>query len=299
MGFYNIYNDMYENAPSFDKSKIIWKKDGSLKVSSYYQGGLCYVICPAEYRSFAEKDIAAYQKELELLDVMLYDNFISRMECYNPDHPLSRTEAAEARCDFLKWTVGKGLITGVEFGHDWFAPYVHYCDGVVGAYGMIPKDGMHENIVPVPLWDLIFHESVVNYWWHWNNYVFSTNYVMDRVYHWMDMVLQDILCANPGTWSIHPEIVDYWSKIMGQIVPTQSMISKSLAHVEMIGHEFLERSCMVQKSIWADGTEIYVNFRDKKFTKGNIKLPPKSFYLTGSPELPELRGAMTEGFRLD
>jgi len=299
MGFYGIYNDMYENAPSFDKSKIIWKKDGSLKVSSYYQGGLCYVICPAEYRSFAEKDIAAYQKELELFDVILYDNFISRMECYNPDHPLTRTEAAEVRCDFLKWTVGKGLITGVEFGHDWFAPYVHYCDGVVGAYGMIPKDGMHENIVPVPLWDIIFHDSVVNYWWHWNNYVFSTNYVMNRVYEWKDMVLQDILCANPGTWSIHPEIVGYWSKIMGQVAPTQSRISKSLAHVEMNDHEFLERSCMVQKTIWADGTEIYVNFRDKEFTKGNIKLPPKSFYLTGSPELPEIRGAMTEGFRLD
>jgi len=55
----------------------------------------------------------------------------------------------------------------------------------------------------------------------------------------------------------------------------------------------------VQKTIWADGTEIYVNFRDKEFTKGNIKLPPKSFYLTGSPELAELRGAMVEGFRLD
>jgi len=158
---------------------------------------------------------------------------------------------------------------------------------------------MHENIVPIPLWDLVFHESVVNYWWHWNNYVFSTNYVMNRQYTWMEMVLQDILCANPGTWSIHPEIVDYWSKIMGQVAPTQSKISKSLAHVEMIGHEFLERSCMVQKTIWADGTEIYVNFRDKEFTKGNIKLPSKGFYLTGSPELPELKGAMTEGFRLD
>jgi len=299
MGFYNIYNDMYDDAPSFDRGKITINKDGSLNRSGLWHGGVARVICPTQYRGLAEKDFAAYLRELEQLDCMLYDNFAIPRECYSPIHPVTRAESAKLKKDFIDWTVSKGLITGIEFTRDWIAPNIHYCDGAVGAYGRNMRNVMHENIVPVPLWDLVCHESTVNYWWHWNNYVFSPTYVMNRQYTWMDMVLQDILCANPGTWSIHPEVVDYWSKIMGQVAPLQSKISKSLAHVEMVGHEFLERSCMVQKSIWADGTEIYVNFRDKKFKKGNIELSPKSFHLVGSPELPELKGAMVEGFRLD
>jgi len=299
LGLYTVYNDMPLSAPSYDVSKVIMNADKSPKVGGFWSVGRVSILCPTQYRFFAEKDFDGMQSELELMDCMLYDNFRSRMECYDPKHPLTRTEAAEVRCDFLKWTVSRGLIVGVEFAQDWYASDVHYCDGAVGAYGKIPRHSKHENIVPVPLWDIIFHDSVVNYWWHWNNYVFSSSYVMDRGYEWKDMVLQDILCANPGTWGMCPDNVDYWSKIMGQIVPIQSKIAVSLAHVEMTDHEFLERSCMVQKSIWADGTEIYVNFRDKEFLKGNIKLPPKSFYLTGSPKLEVLRGAMTEGFRLD
>ena len=43
----------------------------------------------------------------------------------------------------------------------------------------------------------------------------------------------------------------------------------------------------------------YISFSDRQeFTMGNITLSPKSFYLTGSPELGEIRGAMMEGLRL-
>ncbi|MCK4628727.1 MAG: hypothetical protein KAT56_06960, partial [Sedimentisphaerales bacterium] len=231
LGLYTVYNDMPLSAPSYDVSKVLMNADKSPNVSGFWSVGLTHVLCPTQYRSFAEKDFDAMQSELELLDCMLYDNVRSRRECYNPNHPLTRTEAAEARYDFLKWTVSRGLITGVEFGQDWYAPYIHYCDGAVGAYGKIPWGSKHENIVPVPLWDIIFHDSLVTYWWHWNNYVFSSSYVMNRGYEWKDMVLQDILCANPGTWSMCPDNVDYWSKIMGQIAPIQSRIAGSLAHV--------------------------------------------------------------------
>jgi len=296
LGFYNIYNDMYSDSPSFDRKKIIKNADGSLSESGYWHGGLAYVIDPAQYRFFAEKHIEAYQRELEALDCMFYDNFLGLRENYDPDHLLTRSEAAEIKRSFIEWTVSKGFITGVEFCADWIAPYVHYADGAVGAYGWHFDEMMQENIVPVPLWDLVFHESTVNYWWHWDNYAYSSSYVINRAYHWMDMALQDILCANPGTWAVVPETYQYWSKIMGQLAPVQTKISKSLANVEMTGHEFLERSCMVQKTSWADGTEIYVNFRDKEFEINGLKLAPKSFYLTGSPSLGDLRGKMTEGF---
>jgi hypothetical protein len=298
MGFYNCYNDMYVGAPSFDREKIIKNADGSLAECGFWSGGMAYYIDPSQYRFFAEKHIAAYQRELELVDCMFYDNFLSLLENYNPRHRLTRTETEEIKRSFIEWTVGKGFITGVEICSDWIAPYVHYADGVVGAYSWYSRGWMQENIVPIPLWDLVFHESMVNYWWHWNNYAFSSDYVVNRAYHWIDMALQDILCANPGAWAVVPETYEYWSKIMGQLAPVQTKISKSLAHVEMTGHEFLERSCMVQKTTWADGTEIYVNFRDKKFTKEGITLAPKSFYLTGSTELGEMRGVMVEGFKL-
>jgi hypothetical protein len=96
---------------------------------------------------------------------------------------------------------------------------------------------------------------------------------------------------------MEPDTVDYWSKIMGQIAPVQSRISRSLALVEMTDHKLLEGSGMVQKTVWANDTEIYVNFRDQEFRQGGLTLAPKSFFLTGSPDLAEMRGAMVEGFR--
>jgi hypothetical protein len=113
----------------------------------------------------------------------------------------------------------------------------------------------------------------------------------------MDQALQDILSANPGTWSMEPDTVGYWSRIMGQLAPVQSQIARSLAHVEMLNHEFLDRSCMVQKTTWADGTEIFVNFWDREFDRNGIRLAAKSLLLKGSPEMGEIGGTMVEGFR--
>jgi len=133
MGFYNIYNDMYEDAPSFDLRRVIKNPDGSPMFGGYWHGGLCYIICPTQYMDLAEPHFQEYRQHLKL-DAPLFDNFIHLKECYDPEHPLTRGQEREAKCAFLDHVVGHGWVTGVEFAADWATPHLHFVDGGVGLW---------------------------------------------------------------------------------------------------------------------------------------------------------------------
>jgi len=283
--FYNIYNDMYANAPSFDRRWLIKNPDGSPAAGGYWQGGLCYLICPTQYRHFADRDFAEYHRHLRL-EAMFYDNVANLQECFDPDHPLTRTQHRQVKSAFLDHTVAQGWVTGVEVGTwaatDWMVPHLHFVDGIVGAWGW-PAREMSEACVLTPLWDLVFHDAVVNYWWHWNAYTYRTSHLMSKAYTWQDQVLVDILCANPGSWTIRPVGLAYWAEIMQQVVPLMSALSRGLARVEMTDHAFLSPDTFVQTTRWGDGTEITVNFGDEPFEDGRLRVPAKGFHMANSP----------------
>jgi hypothetical protein len=297
MSFYNIYNDMYEDAPSFDLRHVIKNPDGSPMFGGYWHGGLCYIICPTQYLDLATPHFQEYERHLNL-EAPLFDNFIWLKECYDPEHPLTRSEEREAKCAFLDHVVSRGWVTGVEFAADWATPHLHYIDGGVGlAFGVSGLNFgtlmTHENCIPAPLWDLVFHDSVVNYWWHWNTYsCHSSFYLMAKPYTWVEMALQDILCANPGAWWLESGTMDYWGGIMEQIVPLQSKLSESLAFEEMVGHQYLSTDEFVQRSEWSDGTSIYVNFGDTDYTDDTVSLPPKSFLISSPSSLGTVKGSI-------
>ena len=195
--FYNIYNDMYADAPSFDEKMIMKRPDGSLFPGGVWQGGRCYVTCSTKLKELSEAHFAEYAKHLRL-EAMYYDNYVNVKECYDPEHPVTRSGDIQARIDFLDHTVAKGLAVGVEFVTDWIAAHVHYADGAMGVWQYEHASG-RESCVPAPLWDLVYHDAMVNYWWHWNLYNFNPFYVLGKGYTWVEQCLQDVLCANPGT----------------------------------------------------------------------------------------------------
>jgi hypothetical protein len=303
LGFYNIYNDMYRDAPSFDWGRIIKTHDGRPLYGGYWHGGLCYIICPTQYIPLAEPHFREYQHHLNLQS-MLFDNFIMLKECYDPEHPLTRSEERQTKCAFLDYTVAHGWVTGVEFAADWATPHLHYIDGGVGFVGGLGRQSTaimtsHENCIPAPLWDLVFHDSVVNYWWHWNTLSCASSfYLTKKAYTWVEQALQDILCANPGAWWLNPDNIEYWAKLIGQIGPIHSRLSESLAYEEMTGHRYLSPNRLVQETLWSDGTRIAVNFDDSAFEAPGWILPAKGFAVAGSPKLGTMKGSLRQDLRV-
>ena len=107
-------------------------------------------------------------------------------ECYHPDHLLNRLQDQQEKIKVLQYASGLGLVVGSEDGAGWACPYLDYFEGVVMLrhFGYIPgvtignwpqTFELNEEYIGVelnekvcaPLWDLVFHDSVVSTW-RWN-----------------------------------------------------------------------------------------------------------------------------------
>ncbi len=96
-------------------------------------------------------------------------------ECYNPEHPLTRSESRHWKMELLRLvSEDYRLVTGSETGHDAAVPYVHYFEGMLslGPY-RVPDAGRDMQrtwpVVPpllakfqtghfyrLPLWELVY-----------------------------------------------------------------------------------------------------------------------------------------------
>jgi hypothetical protein len=305
LSFYNIFNDIYVDAPSFDLRLLNKNADGTPTLGGYWEGGHCYVTCSSQFRAIAGKFFDEYQKELDL-QALYVDNFNSLRECYDPDHPQTRLQCLQAKIDFLQHIVNeRRWVVGTEVHQlvDWMVPHIHYCNGMVGAWGWVARPSgttvsstdMNEGCVLAPLWDLVYHDATVNYEWNWNSGRYRTGYLFNKPYTWEEFVLQDILCANPSGWGQSPgfrkEPFEFWGPIWKRILPLLSKLSRSLGHERMTNHEYLSEDYYVQMSEWSDGTQIYVNFSDADYQKDSIHVPPRGFYIRGAP-VGELQGRL-------
>jgi hypothetical protein len=101
-------------------------------------------------------------------------------ECYDPHHPMTRTESREWKMKLLDYVSHDcKLVTGSETGHDAAVPFVDYFEGMLslGPY-RVPDAGRDmqriwddppERVAKfqlgqayrLPLWELVYHDCVV------------------------------------------------------------------------------------------------------------------------------------------
>lgn len=160
-----------------------------------WEGG---VICSARQAPRARTRIAE-----ELKSIPYHCRFIDTTtaspwrECYNPAHPLNRSEDRQHKMELLDVTSREmGLVTGTETGIDPSVPFVHYYEGMLslGPY-RLPDAGrdMLDYKVPtpeflkfqvghyyrIPLWELVYHDCTISMW-YWEDYNNKVPEVWDR-----------------------------------------------------------------------------------------------------------------------
>ena len=209
-------------------------------------------------------------------------------ECYNPDHPVTRTEDKEYRMELLGFVSRElNLVTGSETGIDCAVPYVHYFEGMLslGPYRIAdagrnmmevaePTDDVRTfQVGPsyrAPLWELVYHDCVVSTW-YWGDY----NNKMPAVWERRD--LWNLLYATPPMWLFDEKT---WAENEQRFLLSYRTISPVLRQVgsaEMLGHEFLTADHTVQRTRFADGTAVTVNFGDRPYREPGGTLAPLGF----------------------
>ena len=217
-------------------------------------------------------------------------------ECRNPAHPMSRSDSRRWKMELLRLMGDEfGLVTGSETGHDASVPYCDYYEGMmsVGPY-RAPDAGRRMQEVwtnapaktvkymvgekyRLPLWELVYHDCVCAHW-YWGDHVGK----MPEI--WRKRDLFNVLYGTMGLYMFDRAM---WRADRDRYVRsfrTTSPVARATGYSEMLDHVYLTADKSVQRTVFADGTTVTVNFGERPFRlEDGSTLPPMDSCVTKAP----------------
>lgn len=277
--------------------------------------------CSALYEQLARKwvplDLAQHPYNARFLDVTTATGL---RECYHPDHPQDFTQDRLDNRRLAKYIADElGLVLGGEHGRWWGADIYNYWEGMQsGGFYSWPAGYVGENIPQkredigkeylewglgeanrYPLWELVFHDCVVSTW-YWGDSTGHLRVAAPELAHKKDLF--NILYGTVPLYWVNQPYSYNWNdpQLRQRLLDSYRITCKPheiIGFQEMTGHRFVTPDRAVQKSAFADGTLVWVNFGEKPFrlTRDSggpagvdVTLPQYGFYLKG-PKLEQYR----------
>ena len=265
---------LMQNGAPFDYG---WPKNG--------YGGKVYRtldVCDLKQAGFAAERLQQ-QFEYRPMSIRFYDTITAFpwTECYDTNHPTTRSQVRCARMAVLKQaSEDYKQVVGGESGHIYAAPYATYFEGLnhsrffyyeikghpLEVYDhskeipQIYRDAMHvEYKYRLPLWELVAHDCCVAHtrWNTPNNKIHSNEW-------WNRADLWNILYGTPPMYMFFSETEFFWKTYKDRYLQSyQNVVVDVLSKVagqEMIRHEYLTADQSVQRTTFANGVQVIVNF---------------------------------------
>jgi len=248
------YRDYYIDAPSYDPQFAVHEetasappqdfpgtrfgtwKEGQVPFMNNWEGGTQTFLNNRFMLGHLVKNYRAlFEHGIHPVGVYLdVFGYVPPDEDFNPEHPCSRSEAMHARALCFNWSRNNLGFVGTEAGCDWTIPYVD-CVSSMRSY----------KLVAVPLFNLVYHDAVL------------TPYSPDDLHGFLNGGMPSLgrdQNANPET---------------AAAVRRMSALHKRVALVEMTRHEFLDANFKQERSSFADGTTVTVDWDAK-----TVKIQP-------------------------
>ncbi|MBP3394222.1 MAG: hypothetical protein J6M38_06875, partial [Lentisphaeria bacterium] len=196
--------------------------------------------------------------------------------CRSANHPLTRRQDEENRREIFR--IAKqyfGAVAVEGCGTDHFADIID-----IGAYGGLHFSGLSPRTpgaaaVPVPLWQMVYHDSVMNYFGEGYSPVHGSEY---RLYQALYTLLPTAF--DEHSKRISTELRSAWSAPM---VDFEELIPRTVFRRD----DGSFRTHGVARSVFGDGTEVIANFNETEFICGSLRIPPREYHIrkiTGIPE---------------
>jgi Family of unknown function (DUF5696) len=151
-------------------------------------------------------------------------------EDFNPEHPTTRTEAMRAQASMLNWSRQNLGVVMTEAGADWVMPFVD----------SVNQSGGNGKTIPVPLYQLVYHDAVV--------VSFGPR---DQA-----SLLRGLLYGGVPELPIAQNLNE---KMMALIL-SMAALHERVALLEMTRHEFLDNNFRKERTTFADGTTVTVDW---------------------------------------
>lgn len=247
-------------------------------------GVLCDLRAPDYARRRIPAELATHPYRCRFIDTTTASSW---RECYDPAHPVTRTESRRTKMELLGVVSGENkLVCGSETGHDAAVPVVHYFEGMLslGPY-RVPDAGRNTakiwDEVPervakfqlgeryrLPLWELVYHDCVVAQW-YWGDYNNKLPALWDK---------RDLFNALYGTPPMFMFDRNLWEQNRDRFVQSYQAtcpVARDTGYVEMTEHRWLTPDRSVQQTRFANGVTVTVNFGGKPYAlEGGEPIPP-------------------------
>lgn len=254
------YIDCYKNSPEYSIEEMVHNKNGVPVKGGIWRGGRCTVMCSAVSLKYAARDFPEIARMTGrgsiYIDVM---GFVPPHACRHPEHPQTRKEDLKSRRRLF-------ALARKEFGSvATEAAPADYCADVVdlGAFFFFTQK-IHPGFidpVPIPLWQLVYHDSVLGYTGEGLCGYSGGDYL-----------------AMTALYGLLPTSLDETGRRF-------SFELRSAYCAEMLSHEFLPVAdenggkAFAARTVFSDGTEVVANCSDEPLTFGKLILDSHSFHI--------------------
>jgi hypothetical protein len=241
------YRDYYVDAPSYDPQFAIHEEDeqprpqifpgtrfgdwkeGSIPFMDHWDGGKMTYLNGRFMLGHLIKNYQglfdhAIRPQGNYLDVFGY---VPPDEDFSPEHPTTRADCLRERARCYTWSRTHLGFVGTEAGCDWTIPYVDVLSPLNQTKG-----------IPIPLFNLVYHDAVM------------MPYRLDDLRGFLNGGLPQIPARIPTA----DELVQ---------IRRMCALHRRLALVEMTGHEFIGAGFRQERTTFADGTTVTVNWDEK------------------------------------
>lgn len=167
-GLHDNYQDMYEDAPSWNPDYVAKNRDGSLVAGGNWAGGPCWIVCAEKQVELASRKETNLPKIEELFHPTIY--FIDTIfaaglySCFDPKHPETRADDLKYKIKLCQLARKHFGLFGSEEGREWAVPYADYMEGVFGHRVNIKNktSQFHSHLGGdlIPLFEMVYGDCV-------------------------------------------------------------------------------------------------------------------------------------------
>jgi hypothetical protein len=128
-GTHEQYRDFFLSSPFWSEERTRKDSRRDSPHYAYWAGGTQSVLCPSLMLDFLKMNVQQLIDQKIKLNATIQDvlTAIPLEECYDPNHPLTRTQCREARYSIFEYYRQLGWVISSESASDWAAPGVDDC----------------------------------------------------------------------------------------------------------------------------------------------------------------------------
>ena len=258
-GIHDQYRDYYFDAPTYDEDYAVRLPDGTIPSHARWAGGPQTYLCGSQAPYYVKRNFMEMKSQGIKLDGAYLDVFTCNEgdECANPRHRMTRRECYEYRKRCFDWLIFQGILPSSEEVSDWSMNSLVFCHYAPYSF-MLEAPGSRKKGVPVPLFNLVYHDCVIEPW------------MMER-HEEEDYMLYALLNggapyllrdgAYAGTDGSY-EAGDMSAEEHLKRCRTVARLHEKVAKCEMVRHRFPEGNTAVQETVFSDGTRVRVDLRN-------------------------------------